>query len=114
VLGEREVFKNINEHRTKDQESTKGLIKALKQVRPIAAKQPGFISWNIYVDAADLQHVMIITTWDTRKNWEDWDKSAARASTRKIVEPHLAESFNAITLEAPIIFRDEQAASATK
>jgi heme-degrading monooxygenase HmoA len=108
------MFKNIIEHRAKDQKSAKALIKALIAIRPVVAKQPGFIGSNVYVDASDLCHVMVIHTWETRKNWEAWDKSAERASTRSMLEPHLAEPFNAITLGAPVIFRDEPAANVTK
>lgn len=108
------MFKDIIEHRTKDRESAKALIKAIIEVRKVTARQPGFISSNVYADASDFRHVMIITTWETKQNWEAWDKSADRAATRKIVEQHLAEPFNAITLGPSVIFRDETSSSAVK
>jgi heme oxygenase (mycobilin-producing) len=108
------MFKIVIEHRTKDRESAKTLVKQIKKVRPIAAKQPGFISSNTYVDAADTRHIIIITTWQTRENWEAWDKSAERAATRPILEPLLAEPFNSIYLPAPVIFRDEPASDSAK
>jgi heme-degrading monooxygenase HmoA len=101
------MFKVVIEHRTKDRESAKTLAKSIKRVRPVAAKQPGFISSNSYVDTADLCHILIISTWKTREDWESWDKSSERASTRPEIEPLLAEPFNSIILPAPVIFRDE-------
>src|SRR5512136_1315584 len=100
------MFKIVIEHRTKDRESAKTLAKAIKKVRPIAAKQPGFISSNVYIDAADLCHIIIITTWETQENWQAWDKSPERAATRPDIEPLLVEPFNSIMLRAPVIFRD--------
>lgn len=101
------MFKVVIEHRTKNQEFAKTLIKEIRKVKPIAARQPGFISSNTYVDAADPCHVVIISTWETRENWRTWDESPERAATRPQLEPLLAEPFNSIILPAPVIFRDE-------
>jgi heme oxygenase (mycobilin-producing) len=101
------MFKIVIEHRTKDRECAKTLIKEIRKVRPIAARQPGFVSSNTYVDAADLCHVVIISTWQTRENWKAWDESPERAATRPQLEPLLATPFNSIVLPAPVIFRDE-------
>jgi heme-degrading monooxygenase HmoA len=105
------MFKIVIEHRTKNRECAKTLIKDIKRVRPIAAKQPGFISSNSYVDAADPCHVILITTWETRENWKTWDESAERAATRPEIENLLVEPFNSIILPAPVIFRDEPSLS---
>jgi heme-degrading monooxygenase HmoA len=108
------MFKIVIEHRTKDRESAKTLVKAIKKVRPVIVKQPGFISSNTYVDAANPRHVIIISTWETRENWKAWDESAERAATRPILEPLLAEPFNSLLLPATVIFRDEPPVKVTK
>jgi heme oxygenase (mycobilin-producing) len=105
------MFKIVIEHRTKNRDCAKTLIKGIKKVRPIAARQPGFISSNTYADAADPCHVVIISTWETKENWKAWDESPERAATRPQLEPLLAVPFNSIILPAPVIFRDEPSLS---
>jgi heme-degrading monooxygenase HmoA len=101
------MFKMVIEHRTKSRECARTLIKGIKKVQNIVAKQPGFINTNTYVDAGDFCHVVIISTWDTREHWQTWDASEERESTRPELESLLAAPYSSMMLPMPVIFRDE-------
>jgi heme-degrading monooxygenase HmoA len=102
------MFKIVIEHRTKDKENSKILIKDIKSVRHIAAKQPGFVSSEVFINAMDPCHVIIISTWKTAEDWKAWDESKERAETRPAIERLLAVPFNAILLSDKIAWREDQ------
>jgi heme oxygenase (mycobilin-producing) len=101
------MIRVVMEHRTKTIDNAKTLIKLVKDVRYITAKQPGFAKGRTFVDAADPRHIAIITTWESLEDWKKWDESAERAGTRPKIEELLVEPFNAIILTAPIVWREE-------
>jgi heme oxygenase (mycobilin-producing) len=102
------MVKVVLEHRTKSRENTRKLVKLIKEVREVAHKQPGFITGETFVDAADPCHVIVISTWKRQEDWKNWDESPARALTRPKIEELLDIPFNAMILSVPVVWREDQ------
>ncbi|MCP4691763.1 MAG: hypothetical protein GY859_27195 [Desulfobacterales bacterium] len=50
----------------------------LKKLRFNAMNQEGYISGESLVSAEDAQSVMVISTWQSRENWEAWKGDGKR------------------------------------
>jgi heme oxygenase (mycobilin-producing) len=92
-------------HRTKDLESSKALVKLIKQVRSVASKQPGFVYGETLVNTEDPCHIIVISTWKTQEDWEAWDKSAERAATTAAIQALLTQPFNTFIHPEPALWR---------
>jgi heme-degrading monooxygenase HmoA len=101
------MIKMVMEHRTKDMESAKLLVKTFKKIQQVVVKQPGFISTNILLGAEDPCHVLIIDTWETEQDWKTWDESAVRAETKPDLEELLTQPFNALLLNDDVVWRED-------
>jgi heme-degrading monooxygenase HmoA len=50
-------------------------------------------------DADDHRHVLVLSTWRSREDWETWRASSARAAIDARIAPCLAEPERFIVLE---------------
>ncbi len=67
------------------------LLAALREIRAEAMKQPGYISGETLVDAEDNTVIIVISTWQSLKDWKAWHASEARAKLDQRIQPLLVE-----------------------
>jgi len=54
-------------------------------------KQPGYISGETMVNADNRSTIMVISNWDSIKDWKAWRKLKWRVDLEKKIEPLLNE-----------------------
>jgi heme-degrading monooxygenase HmoA len=101
------MIKVVLEHRSKSVENTEKLVELIRQVRAMARKRTGFVTGETLVDTEDPCHVVVISTWKRREDWEVWDASPERAASRPQIEDLLVVPFNALVLSVPIVWRED-------
>ncbi|MDD5702046.1 MAG: antibiotic biosynthesis monooxygenase [Dehalococcoidales bacterium] len=101
------MIRVVLEHRTRDKECTRQLIKGIKAVRAEARKHHGFICGDTLVNAADPCHVVVISSWQTKEDWDAWDQSAVRKSMLPLIENELSEPYTAVTMTDTVIWKEE-------
>jgi heme oxygenase (mycobilin-producing) len=101
------MIRVVLEHRAKDNESKKKLIKAIKETRAEARKQHGFIIGQTLSDVNDPLHVVVISSWQTEEDWKAWDKSTTRVSLLPSIEQNLSEPYTAVTMKDNVIWKEE-------
>ncbi len=94
-------------HRTKDVESSKKLVRLIKQVRTVASKQPGFILGETLVNTENPCHIIVISTWKTAEDWKAWDESSAREATKPDIQALLTEPFDTFVHPEPAVWRED-------
>ena len=52
---------------------------ALRELRHEAIKKPGYISGETLRDVDDPNHYIVISSWQSRRDWETWYKSEERS-----------------------------------
>lgn len=67
------------------------LLIPLRELRAAAMKQTGYISGETLVSTEDRSDLVIISTWDTLKDWRNWEKSEERIKLEKRIKPLLAK-----------------------
>jgi len=80
----------IIQHKAKDPEK---LMAVIREVRNEAMKQRGYITGETLVSTKDPSDVIVITTWQTQKDWKAWDTSDKRQELNKKINPLLEESY---------------------
>jgi heme-degrading monooxygenase HmoA len=94
-------------HRTKDRENSKALVKLINKVRTLASKQPGFLYGETFVNTEDPCHIIVISTWKSAADWENWDKSAERTITKPEIQALLTEPFDTFIHPEPAVWRED-------
>jgi len=54
------------------------IVRLLRQLRVRAMQQPGYISGETLHAVDDHNHYLVISTWESLKDWEAWFNSAER------------------------------------
>ena len=70
---------------------TKGLIPLLKQLRILATNQPGYISGETLKGIDNPANYMVISTWRSIDDWEEWLLSKERAEIQKNIDSLLED-----------------------
>ena len=70
---------------------TKGLIPLLKQLRILATNQPGYISGETLKGIDNPANYMVISTWRSKDDWEEWLLSKERAEIQKNIDSLLED-----------------------
>ncbi len=96
----------VIEHRAKDKEHMRHLVEAIKETRDEASKQPGFIKGETLLDTDDSCHVIVISSWKSKDDWQNWDRSETRQNLKKNIEKNLEIPYTVITLAADIIWNE--------
>ncbi len=73
----------------------------LLEARAEALKIPGYISGETLQDVDDPLHYMVISTWRTRADWNQWLESAGRQRVMNLMAPMLAEDERVTLMAAP-------------
>jgi heme-degrading monooxygenase HmoA len=71
----------------------------LRDVRREAVHAGGYISGETLRDATDPRHYVIISTWNTRRDWDEWAGSRERVRAMERMRPMLAEPERVRVLE---------------
>lgn len=101
------MVKVVLEHRTKSREYGEALVRLIRKVRAVASKQPGFVTGETLVDTEDPCHVIVISTWRTAEDWENWDKSALRAETKPLIQELLVQPFNTTIMSTLVVWHED-------
>jgi len=83
------MIKVIIERQAKEAEH---LLSLLREIRAAAMKQPGYISGETLVSTEDNSSFVVISTWQSLKDWKAWDKSEGRARLEKRIEQLLVKA----------------------
>ena len=68
------------------------LLPLLRELRTEAMKRPGYISGETMVNADDRSNIIVISNWDSLKDWKAWQRLKWRAEIEKKIEPLLLET----------------------
>jgi len=67
------------------------LLTLLREVRTEAMKQPGYISGETLVNTEDSSTIIVVSTWNSLKDWKAWYASDKRAQIENKFESLLVE-----------------------
>lgn len=62
----------------------------LIQLRSMAAKQPGYVSGETLRNLDDVEGYLVISTWQTTKDWEKWLANQKRNEIQKEIEQRIS------------------------
>jgi heme-degrading monooxygenase HmoA len=65
------------------------LHEAMRELRREALHVPGYVSGETLRDASDPTHYVIISTWRSIKEWQDWNNSEMRKKIEERIRPLL-------------------------
>jgi heme-degrading monooxygenase HmoA len=65
------------------------LHEAMRELRREALHVPGYVSGETLRDASDPTHYVVISTWRSIKQWQDWADSEMRKKIEERVRPLL-------------------------
>ena len=85
------MIRVVIEHRAKDRMHAEYLVEAIKETRDEAQKQPGFITGETLVDTEDPCHVLVISTWYSLEDWQEWEISEIRNILYQLISPLVVE-----------------------
>ena len=82
----------------------KDLNEILRELRMLAMTQPGYISGETMPSAANQGTTMVISTWESVKEWTDYESSPKRTALLKKLGPILHEpTITEVWVESPVI-----------
>ena len=67
------------------------LLTLLREIRAEAMKQPGYISGETLVDTEDSSGLIVISSWESLKDWKAWHASEVRVKLDQRIESLLVE-----------------------
>jgi heme-degrading monooxygenase HmoA len=73
------------------EEDDQTIQRTMRDLRREAIHQPGYVSGETLRDAAAPRHVLAVSTWRTREEWEVWAASDARRRMEDQIAPLLSE-----------------------
>jgi heme-degrading monooxygenase HmoA len=75
------------------------IMAAFREMRRDAVHAAGYVSGETLRDVADPAHYVIVSTWRSRSDWDQWAESEARQRARKRIAPLLAKPERVAVLE---------------
>jgi len=66
------------------------IFNLLREGRAAAMKHPGYITGETLLDTEDTSHILVISSWQSLRDWDDFRKSDVRVNIDKRLEPFLA------------------------
>jgi len=97
------MIREVIEHKTKDKEATKKLVKVIEKVIAEARKQPGFVHGNIFLDVTDPCHVVVLALWKTEEEVKAWNESKTLKALAPLIEEHLSERHTTIKMTENVV-----------
>ena len=85
----------------------------LRDLRTEAMHQPGYISGNTLVGVEDPPLIVIVTIWESVKDWKAWEKSEAQKKIFRKIMPFLLEKskikiYRYLSYEAKLHIADDK------
>ncbi|OPX39446.1 MAG: antibiotic biosynthesis monooxygenase [Deltaproteobacteria bacterium] len=74
---------------SKDKEAN--LLPLLIQLRALATAQPGYISGETLRNIQDPEEYLVISTWQSKENWDKWVSSPQRAEIQDKIDSLLGQ-----------------------
>jgi len=68
------------------QDSQKQALKTIRELRSLATLQHGYISGETLISEDDPNKVVVVSTWISRKHWEEWRANPTRLEAGKILD----------------------------
>ena len=75
------------------------IVAALREMRRDAVQAPGYISGETLRDASDPAHYVILSSWRTSADWDEWAECEARQRVRGRIASLLARPERIAVLE---------------
>ena len=73
-------------------EDKEGLLLGwITQLRSRASSQPGYISGETMMNVKNADEYLVISTWESLKDWDAWFESEERASIQKQIDALLGQ-----------------------
>ncbi len=72
---------------------------ALREMRLQAVQKEGYISGETLRNTRNAHHYVVISTWNSRHDWQAWADSEARRQVMAKIAPMLEESEKVTVLE---------------
>lgn len=82
-------------------EDDRTIQRTMRDLRREAIHRPGYVSGETLRDAADPRHLVALSTWRTREEWEEWATSDSRRRIEDQISPLLTEP-ERITVFEPV------------
>ena len=83
----------IIEHYVKDAKDVEAVIEVIRQLRNEAMKRPGYITGETLINTEDDCNILVISTWRSLEDWNDWDTSDLRIKITQPMDPLLVEPY---------------------
>lgn len=61
----------------------------MRQMRVLAMQQPGYISGETLHALADPNHYLVISSWESAEQWQDWFNNPVRQKMQQEVDTYL-------------------------
>jgi len=74
---------------TQDKEAA--LLDLITQLRPLASRQPGYISGETLRSADNPEEYLVISTWQAADDWKRWFASKERAALQEKIDKILGK-----------------------
>ena len=65
------------------------IVRLLRQLRVLAMQQPGYISGETLHGVDDPNYYLVISTWESLKQWQDWFNNPDRKKLQQEVDTYL-------------------------
>jgi len=74
-----------------DKDKARNLAPLIVKLRSLAASQPGYITGRTFRSLDDPGEFLVMSTWNSRDDWNRWLKSEQRTALQKQVDDLLGE-----------------------
>lgn len=68
------------------EDKAREMIPLFREMRTQANKQPGYISGETLRSLSDPEEFLVISTWQSSKDWENWLKSSERNDVQQKID----------------------------
>lgn len=68
------------------------LVKLITRLRSMATRQPGYISGETMRNVQDKDEYLVISTWQSADDWEDWKTNEERKTIQAEIDALLGET----------------------
>ncbi|MFC1919077.1 antibiotic biosynthesis monooxygenase family protein, partial [Chloroflexota bacterium] len=85
------MIRIIIERKAKSAKDTHHLLALLRLIRTEAMRQPGYVSGETLVSTENRAEIIVISTWQSLKEWKVWQASEKRVEIEKQFAEILSE-----------------------
>ncbi|OGO22295.1 MAG: hypothetical protein A2144_00435 [Chloroflexi bacterium RBG_16_50_9] len=89
----------IIEHQVKDTKEVEPVIEIIRELRNEAMKRPGYLTGETLVNTEDKCNLLVISSWRSPKDWQEWDTSEVRLKITQPINQLLAKPYTVRSFE---------------